>query len=508
MLKSIVNDTTTRIVLRACCCLAAVLALIRFLGLYAIVPMLLFGLYRTITGRPGFGALAILLVPVIQMMNPLVIPRPPFFSIVSRLSSLLISVALVIGSMRRNNDERPPLGSIFVFLALSVVSSIQGYCPKVSYLKLVNFGTFVAGVGAAVANLGRRPDDIRLMRGSFLALGAMYVLGSIATLPFPAVAYLTSLAHRINAEGIAAANATFRAGSGNGLFAGITCHSQFLGPCLGCIFGLVASDMLMIERRASPIHILILLPIPVLIAMTQSRIGLVTFVAALLCLAVWFAPKIRVSQRDKLRIKKIVRTFVVVIFVLACVSEVRHSTVSRLLRKTADVSTDDRTLVNAFTASRQLIVEMSMRDFRRNPIWGKGFQVEEGFADRFANSRRFIFSATIEKGVLPTMILGEAGIIGAVAFLFFLCVFYSTCARNGYFALMLLFSTMLASNFGEATFFSPGGAGGVFWMICVAGGFTIDMAKRTCVAVLPAPVGALPLNPYRRSRIPLGAGMP
>lgn len=508
MLKSIVNDTTTRFVMRACCCLAAVLVSIRFLGLYALIPMVLFGMRHAIAGKPGFGALALLLVSVIQTMNPLVIYSPPLFRAVSRVSSLLLCTALFVGSMRSGDDERPPLSSILVFLAVAFVSSIQGYCPMVSYLKLINFATFAMGIAAGVANIGRRPGDIILIRGSLLALSVMYVWGSIATLPFPAVAYLTSLASRINAEGVAAASAAFRMGSGNGLFSGITCHSQFLGPCLGCVFGLVASDMLMIERRASPIHILILLPIPVLIAKTQSRIGLVTFVVAMLCLSVWLIPKIKVSQKDKLRIKKIVRTFIVAVIILACVFEVRHSTVSKLLRKTTDVSTDERTLVNAFTSSRKMLIEISMQDFRRNPVWGKGFQVDESFVDRFANSKRIVFSATIEKGVLPTMILGETGVVGLIAFVFFLWVFYSTCANHRYFALTLLFTTFLASNFGEATFFSPGGAGGVLWIICVVGGFTIDMAKRNSVAAPPAPVGTLPLNPYRRSRIPLEAGMP
>ena len=31
---------------------------------------------------------------------------------------------------------------------------------------------------------------------------------------------------------------------------------------------------------------------------------------------------------------------------------------------------------------------------------------------------------------------------------------------------------------GEATFFSPGGVGGMQWMFCVAGGFVIDTAVR------------------------------
>ena len=37
-----------------------------------------------------------------------------------------------------------------------------------------------------------------------------------------------------------------------------------------------------------------------------------------------------------------------------------------------------------------------------------------------------------------------------------------------------LFTVFLVSNMGEATLFSPGGIGGILWMMGVVGGFTID----------------------------------
>jgi hypothetical protein len=39
---------------------------------------------------------------------------------------------------------------------------------------------------------------------------------------------------------------------------------------------------------------------------------------------------------------------------------------------------------------------------------------------------------------------------------------------------MSLFTVMLACNMAEASFFSPGGAGGILWIVCVAGGFVLD----------------------------------
>lgn len=508
MLQRLFNDPFSRLVLRMCVIFVAVFVAIRFLGLRAFFPMLAIAVYGAFSGKTGMPMLAFTMISAIAMMNPLVFPRPQSFSMVSRIALVAISGALVAGSTQRQGNNRPPLGVLLPFLVTAFVSSIQGYYPIISYLKIINFALFVVGIIAGVSNIDRRKDEITQLRAGFIALGAIYVWGSIATLPFPAVAYLTSLVNRINMEGVASATAAFRASGGDGLFAGISCQSQFLGPCLGCVFGFVACDMLMLERRASPIHIIVILPIPVLVAMTKSRVGLVTLLSAIVFLTIWLIPKIHLSPKDKRRIMSLVRVFVGAFIILSITAEARHSTVSRLLRKTNNLATDERTLVEAFTRSRMGAMWASMRDFHSNPIWGKGFQVDSTFQYRFKGHRGLVFSASIEKGLLPTMILGETGIVGAIMFLVFLCVFYSTCAKRGYYATMLLFSTLLASNMGEATFFSPSGAGGVFWLICVAGGFVIDTAKRNLDADQPVAVGVSPLNPFRRTRIQLETTAP
>jgi hypothetical protein len=37
-----------------------------------------------------------------------------------------------------------------------------------------------------------------------------------------------------------------------------------------------------------------------------------------------------------------------------------------------------------------------------------------------------------------------------------------------------MFTLLLISNMGEATFFSPGGIGSILWILTVIGGFVID----------------------------------
>ena len=95
------------------------------------------------------------------------------------------------------------------------------------------------------------------------------------------------------------------------------------------------------------------------------------------------------------------------------------------------------------------------------------------------------------------MILGETGVVGMVAFVFFLLAFYGGCMQKRLDVTMALFTVMVVCNFGEANFFSPGGPGGMLWVICVGGGFLIDTLllhrrriERMMRAAPPPPSGA------------------
>ena len=84
----------------------------------------------------------------------------------------------------------------------------------------------------------------------------------------------------------------------------------------------------------------------------------------------------------------------------------------------------------AFTGSRKPSIEYNLSDFRANPIFGKGFQVIRGMEQAYRSHLITWYSASVEKGVTPYVILGETGLMGATTFVVFLCVFYSTCPLN------------------------------------------------------------------------------
>jgi hypothetical protein len=185
--------------------------------------------------------------------------------------------------------------------------------------------------------------------------------------------------------------------------------------------------------------------------------------------------KINVPSNVRHSIKNILFVFFAMCVVGAVVFEIRDKSISRWLRKTDDVTADSRSWKEALTSSRMGLIEQSMMEFRRNPTFGSGFQVAWYTKEQYeAVGGGFVISAPIEKGILPMMIIGETGIVGAVTFAFFCIGFICVCIKKHYFVMLNLFAVFFVINMGEATFLSPGGGGGIEWVICVAGGFLLD----------------------------------
>lgn len=474
---------------------------------YAVLAIAATGAFFSLRGNAGVAFLVYLLLPLIALMNPLVVPRVPIVAVVSRLTILAIVAALILGGAKRKGVELLPMGYIFPYLVIALISSSQGFFPLISYFKIVNFTVFILGLYIGTRNINQSSNDIFFMRAGLLAIAIIIVWGSLATLPFPAIAYYTSVRFTIAAEGIEAAEELIMDREGSGLFSGITAHSQFLGPCLTCIGGWVACDMLFVERRLRLLHLLLLAPIPIMIAMTRSRIGILTFCLLIMVLAVYCLPRIQIDEKDRQRIRTMLFSFIFLFILILAVVEVQRGTVSRLLRKTDDLADDSRSLGEALTNSRMGKLRECIHDFQSNPLWGTGFQVIAEHPLLYQQGQISFFSAPVEKGVLPVMVLGETGILGLASFMLFLFMFYHEASKKGYTATLTLFSVLLGTNMAEATFFSPGGGGGVFWLFTVGGGFIIDMAIKCENKKLPTDtvMGAAPLNPYRRSRIPFEA---
>lgn len=456
--------------------LLALIALCKVTHGLAIAGFLAVAFWASATRKMGLAIACYVLIPFLVVMNPLILGLSGMASAVARLGFLAMTLLLLLTATKRLGNNSIPFGGLWLYVLVAIISSLDGYAPMISFLKIVNFSAFLCGLCFGLRNLDKDPEALVYLRRFLLALAAIIIIGSLATLPFPAIAYYTSMKNVISKIGVESANEIGKnaVGAGLNLFTGITNHSQCMSTLGVMTAAWVLCDMLFVERRVSIAHTVILAAAVPILYMTRSRGGLFSAVVAVAMIYTYCMKYLRVSPRVKMALRKSLTGGVVIVALAAIVLEVKDNSISRWVRKTDDVEGDARSAVEAFTESRKGLVEQNLYDFRRNPMFGSGFQVVEDFKDMY-KEKEIVLSAPIEKGVLPLMILGETGIAGAIVFAIFLVVFYVTCTRKKYIVTASLFTVLMANNMGEATFFSTGGAGGIIWVMSIVGGFTIDM---------------------------------
>lgn len=430
-----------------------------------------------LTHRNAWALMGYILFPFMVVMNPFFLPKTGISGMVLRLAPMLIAVGLVVSSFSRHGRHNIPIGMLWVYLGVAALSSMTGYCPMISYLKISNFAVLLAGIGLGFRNIDRDPSALQDVRLFLLVLTAFVVYGSIGMRIFlPGAAYCTSFSAILVEEGLEAANdALTQNVGGMTLFAGIANHSQCLAVVLPCSLAWLACDMLFVERHISTFHVVTIFAGVPLIYLTRSRAALLISVVTATVIYFYCLNKIRLNQRVRGKLRSMMVIAGMMVFVVAVVAEVKNGAMTKWIRKTNDLSGDTRSVSEAFTGSRQRKINECLSDFRRNPLLGSGFQVTETMKYRFRNAKGIVLSASIEKGLLPLMVLGETGVVGSIVFVIYLVIFYSTCIKKRYFCCLSMKTTFLASNMAEATFFSPGGVGGILWILCIGGGFVIDM---------------------------------
>lgn len=445
----------------------------------SLAVMTMLGVAWAFSGKFGQAISIYAMLFIMVVLNPVILPKSGMlYSLGLRFGPLLIGLALAMRGAMTTSRQALPLGMMLLFLLVASFSSIGGWCPMVSYMKLVNFLVFFLGIWLGTKGLQNDQTGVMVLRATLLALCAFLIAGSAAIWPFPGVSTLNAVRNYGDIEDLAIRNEIIKEIIDSGsmtLFCGVTFHSQTLSPLLTCAFAWVVCDLLFVERRFRWPHIALLILALPLLYLTRSRVALLGVTVALALVYFYLPRKLSLDRRMKRWLGHILMVGGVALVAVMAIAEVQNNAISRWVRKTDDVKTDQRSLSEAFTASRQGLIEMCMDDFRQNPLLGMGFQVAEYTQEYSKGSKGLILSAPIEKGVIPIMILGETGIVGIIVFATFMLVFYSGCANRRLYMTIVLMTVLLALNMGEATFFSPGGIGGPQWMFCIVGGYTLDL---------------------------------
>lgn len=460
-------------VFKALMVLGVILGIAWISGGLAAILVTISGLIFALRNKVGYLAVCYVIYPVLINFNHAIVKLDTLLAISARLGNLLLMLLMLLMGGRKG-FERIPFFWLFAYCAVAAISSIGGWMPFISYLKLIQYVLFVAGI-LVLTNVVQQSDDgLYTIRCFFIALAGVFIVGGLLSHFVPSVGYSLML-QSFDKWGIDITAGELVSSEGVKLFNGLTCQSQMLAPVTSMMAALVLCDMLLIERRVTLLHLAVLSVAPILIYMSRSRGGLLEIVAVVGMATFICVPKARLAESVKRKLFGLVMVMVIGLIGVAVTVEIKDHTITKWIRKTENVGGDSRSLAEAFTESRQGLIEYNLNDFRLNPLFGKGFQVFCDFKQKYDRGEITWFFAPVEKGVTPYVVLGETGIIGAVVFVIFLISFYATCFRRRYLALMTMFTNMLVCNLADSTFFSPSGLGGLLWITSCVGGFSIDL---------------------------------
>lgn len=487
----------------------AAIAVGRFVGGPVLALISFLGIQYASSKKTGYAVICYLLIPFLNNLAVQLVSHGNAFLTISKICSVGMMVMMIMLAKGGRGKQKLPVALLFVYLVVAAVSSIQGWCPIISYLKLIQFALFLIGVTFMASAMQNSERVLIQVRAAFMAFAVVIIVGSFVTLFVPGIGYSMYNRYAFNGTSI-----TFEElGDGLVLFSGVAMHSQALAPMVACFNAWVLCDMLFVQKRFTKLHLVMLAIAPFLLYKTHSRTGLLAYVGATAMIVFIAIPKARMAAWFKRKVMKMMYVVVTLLVMVSIVMEISNNTISSWLRKidTAEVEYDERGLMEAMTASRQDTNEQNLYDFRQNPLLGKGFQTMAWHAAAYQAGTISIWSAPVEKGVLPMMILGETGIVGAIVFAVFLLVFYGVCFSQRYAALMSTFTAVLVSNLGEAIFFSPSATGGIVLVEALVGGFCIDLlAQRQNRMAMPFQFRALypmpqpypmPMPPMRGGRI-------
>lgn len=326
------------------------------------------------------------------------------------------------------------LFGLVVFALSAVASSFFG----VSVMKLLSF---LLGASTAIICAGALTTAQRAALITWLAaLLGVIVMASLLTLLVPAIAH-----HR---------------GAG---FQGILNHPQSLGALMApFVSWLLASIYLQHRSLVSP-YLFVAALFVVIIVLSETRTAMV---AVALGLAFTFLHYVVRSGRYLSRhslpknLSKIMLSLVLLTTMTLSLAPMRDAVLGYVLKR-------DSANVTEALSSRSHGIDSQWQHFLARPLEGWGFGIYPG--NNFAKDIHYFMgipiSAPVEKGFLPTAVLEEVGVVGAILLLFLLFRMIREAASNRDIRWLALLYTCVFVNLGEMVFFSSGGIGMFFWVL-------------------------------------------
>ena len=391
----------------------------------------------------------------INITNYIFFFRGFHFQLGSKVTPVLIFIFLLLQPTDKQQKKfTAPLYGFLGYLLYMLLTASASWNPTISTMKLVNFIPVFLGFMCTANIASRSKLDNTAIRAFLLALACFFILGSLASIPFPSISK-SMLNYGI--DEMAGASTDL-----DGLYNGLTYHSQALGVALGMLNSLLIVDYFINIRRRHWLYLMLLVSVPVLLFLSSSRTGMMSYLGSYAVFTFLFIFDKKIKTSSKMAYLTIIGGVGVLIFI-ATLSSAFHEKMTLFISKGGS---QEQGLYDAYNTSRGNLIDIALDNFHDSPWIGNGFQVSSKMAYISADDARTMFAAPVEKGFFVTTILEEGGIIGLCIFVIFLINVYVYYFSRRFICFLTVFTTFLLTNVGEASIFSPSSIGGFGWMLC------------------------------------------
>jgi len=241
-------------------------------------------------------------------------------------------------------------------------------------------------------------------------------------------------------------------------FQGALNHPQVYGTTIALVTAILLGKLF--NHNKPPLSLMIIIiSLFLLIFISETRIAGIGLAISLMISLIFFFILNIFKTKTVVINKRLYLYLVFLILIPLIFNSYFVNLISFFLSKSGAIEVDG--LFDAYLLSRGEFIFQMLDNIKENLITGIGF----GIASDLSSMRVYydpIFnlpiSASVEKGVVPLMILEETGIFGFILFLIWILILFYRAVINGIESLTLLLA-ILSFNMGEAVLFSPGGQG-------------------------------------------------
>ena len=329
---------------------------------------------------------------------------------------------------------------LWTFCAIAALLSVlTSGAVAVSLMKAATLAIVASGVLIAGQRLSA--TESRSLGTWLRTLAVVVTALSLATIVRPGIAHLPN----------------------SDLLNGILGHSQALAAFLAPFAAASLAEWMLARGSATPVRMMIWFGILGCTLLTSSRTAALATILGLAFSVIGGATADRrLAGAAAQRAFGMIALLALALLVMQLATGRVSSGVSEFVLKGGQGSVSE-----SFEASRGGLVSSQLRNFMASPWIGHGFGVfAEG--DPTPGVRTFMgipVSAPVEKGVLPTAVLEETGVIGFLCFAWLIYALIAPVWRRAPHPIVAMLIACLFVNLGEAILLSPGGMGLHIWLL-------------------------------------------